>query len=216
MSTTTRNLWPRSTRTGNPNRSRSRSNYPSLTRPFTEWLLRMEATPLVLPLPLHPRRAQQLFQEVLLTDAELLSEQSLPQRLQQLQRLNLSGIQEAKRGARFQRIQAAADSSPHNEGEQVTLKLSKDGSTLQMLSDADGTVTASLQLVDVQGITLHATPIHSFSLKLSQHDDEPDNNATTVGATNTLVASSEGDLNRPGVAGRATSHLRAGGSNAAA
>ncbi|KAE9020306.1 hypothetical protein PR003_g14411 [Phytophthora rubi] len=156
----------------------------------------MEATPLVLPLPLHPRRAQQLFQEVLLTDAELLSEQSLPQRLQQLQRLNLSGIQEAKRGARFQRIQAAADSSPHNEGEQVTLKLSKDGSTLQMLSDADGTVTASLQLVDVQGITLHATPIHSFSLKLSQHDDEPDNNATTVGATNTLVASSEGDLNR--------------------
>ncbi|KAE9333597.1 hypothetical protein PF008_g14373 [Phytophthora fragariae] len=159
----------------------------------------MEATPLVPPLPLHPRRAQQLFQEVLLTDAELtphISEQSLPHRLQQLQRLNLSGIQEAKRGTRFHRIQAATDSSPHDEVEQVTLKLSKDGSMLQVLSDTDGAVTASLQLVDVQGITLHATPIHSFSLKLSQYDNEQDNNAATVGATNTLVASSEGDLNR--------------------
>ncbi|KAG7392552.1 hypothetical protein PHYPSEUDO_000240 [Phytophthora pseudosyringae] len=127
-------------------------------------------TPQALPLPLHPRRAQQLFQEVLLTDSELtpqLLEKSLPQRLLELQRLNLGGIQEAKRGTRFQRVRVATDSNPHAEAEaeEVTLTLTKDGSTLQVATET-ADLTASLRLIDITGIVLHMAPLHSFSLQL--------------------------------------------------
>ncbi|KAJ8519612.1 hypothetical protein ON010_g18059 [Phytophthora cinnamomi] len=115
------------------------------------------------------------------------------------QRLNLNGIQEAKRGTRFQRIRVATDSTPHSEVEEVTLMLSKDGSTLQVVSDVDNLLQSSVQLVDIQGITLHATPTHSWSLQVHGHDARGDNNATSVpteGATETFVASSAVILNR--------------------
>ncbi|KAH7472402.1 uncharacterized protein KRP23_9396 [Phytophthora ramorum] len=157
----------------------------------------MAATPPVLPLPLHPRRAQQLFQEILLTDAGLtphLSEKSLPQRLHELQRLNLSGIQEAKRGTRFQRIRAATDSRPHVETEAVTLQLAKDGSTLEIAPVNVDNRVASVRLLDIKELVLHATPAHSVSLQL-----DADNNVDVLGtveATDVFVAPSVESFNR--------------------
>ncbi|RLN56231.1 hypothetical protein BBP00_00008106 [Phytophthora kernoviae] len=136
-------------------------------------------TPALLPLPLHPRRAQQLFQEILLTDAQStpeLSCQALPQRLHQLQRLNLSGVHEAKRGTTFQRIRTAADAVLQIETETVTLRLAKDGSTLQIALEGDYSVAVSIPLLDIQAIILHTTPVHSFSFQLDSCGDGCDNN----------------------------------------
>ncbi|KAG4038440.1 hypothetical protein PC123_g25997, partial [Phytophthora cactorum] len=144
----------------------------------------------VLPLPLHPRRAQQLFQDALLTDYELtpqLSDKSLPQRLLELQRLNLIGIQDAKRGTRFQRIRA---SNPHNESEEATLMLTTDGSTIQVKTETNAGIE-SLPLVKIKGITLQETPLNSFSLQL---DDPVDGNSVGVG--DIFVASNADTLNR--------------------
>ncbi|KAG3124563.1 hypothetical protein C6341_g26112 [Phytophthora cactorum] len=134
----------------------------------------------VLPLPLHPRRAQQLFQDALLTDYELtpqLSDKSLPQRLLELQRLNLIGIQDAKRGTRFQRIRA---SNPHNESEEVTLMLTTDGSTIQVKTETNAGIE-SLPLVKIKGITLQETPLNSFSLQL----DDPRLRVESTPSSNT-------------------------------
>ncbi|KAF4046208.1 hypothetical protein GN244_ATG01357 [Phytophthora infestans] len=141
-----------------------------------------------LALPLHPRRAQQLFQDVLLTDSELtpkLSDKSLPRRLLELQRLNLAGIQEGKRGTRFQHIPA---SNPQNEAEEVTLTLTKDGSTLQVATETQ-TGIISISLVDIKGLLLQETPLNSFSLLLDDPGDGDDN----IGI---FVASSADMLNR--------------------
>ncbi|ETP27447.1 hypothetical protein F441_00064 [Phytophthora nicotianae CJ01A1] len=146
----------------------------------------------VLPLPLHPRRAQQLFQDVLVKDSELtpqLSDKSLPQRLFELQRLNLIGIQEAKRGTRFQRIRA---SSPHNEFEEVTLVLTKDGSTIQVKTETCAEIV-SILLVKIKRIKLFVTPLNSFSLQL---DDLVDGDGNAVEAGDIFVASNADTLNR--------------------
>ncbi|KAG6958427.1 hypothetical protein JG688_00010511 [Phytophthora aleatoria] len=145
----------------------------------------------VLPLPLHPRRAQQIFQDALLTDSELtpqLSDKSLPQRLLEFQRLNLIGIQEAKRGTLFQRIRA---SNPHNESEEVTLMLTTDGSTLQVATETDAGII-SIPLVDIKGIKLQQTPLNSFSL---QPDAMVDESGNTGEVGDTFVASNAATLN---------------------
>lgn len=105
----------------------------------------------------------------------------------------MSGIQEAKRGTSFHRVRFATELNPHSEMEQVTLRLSKDGSTLHVLADAGDALTSSLQLVDIQGIAVHTTPANSFSLQF----DEEGNNATSstpLVATDTFVASSASTL----------------------
>jgi hypothetical protein len=112
-----------------------------------------------------------------------------------LQRLNLSGIQAAKRGARFQRVRAATRSSPHIEIEDTTLQLAKDGSTLQVVADAE---TAAIPLLAITGITIHSSPPQSFSLRLGRAggDDDNANAAPSVQTADLFIASSADVLNR--------------------
>ncbi|KAL3662209.1 hypothetical protein V7S43_012540 [Phytophthora oleae] len=145
-------------------------------------------------LPLHSRRAQQLFQDVLLTDSELtpqLSNKSLPERLRELQRLNLIGIQQAKRGTQFHLIRVAIASNLPNEAEEVKLTLTKDGSTLQVL----GTDFVSVSLVEIKGITLHSTISHSFSLQFEEETGDNNEEIAPLSTRDIFVAESGEALN---------------------
>lgn len=108
----------------------------------------------------------------------------------------MSGIQEAKRGANFQCARVMTASNPHSESEQVTLQLSKDGSTLQVATETC-TGTVSVRLLDIKGLALHVTPLHSFSLQL---DDLSSGNNVDVAASvepaDVFVAPTADVLNR--------------------
>ncbi|KAG1692999.1 hypothetical protein DVH05_024035 [Phytophthora capsici] len=140
-------------------------------------------------LPLHPRRAQQLLQDVLEIDSNLtpqLSSKGLPERLRELQRLNLIGIQAAKRGSEFQLLQTL-----NSHTEKVKLRLTKDGSTVRIL----GTNLVSVSLTTIKQILLHPTIPHGFSIRIGEETGENNDDIAPFSLRDIFIAGSAEVLN---------------------
>ncbi|GAB9473197.1 hypothetical protein Gpo141_00010353 [Globisporangium polare] len=156
-------------------------------------------------LPLHPRKAQQVFFELIQWKTELtpqIAMTSLSKRIQHVQEQYLAGVYEAKRGQEFDcRPSLAADKAP----QRVVLRLTRDGSALQLLQateeedESQLLLIKSVKLVDIQRIGVLSPPELGFRLQIcdpgsnqndAEHQDEPERTPALLFTLPTELAAS--------------------------